>query len=90
MRRHSGKEHLAVCVFDLHVHDEKLGNFAALIGNYTSTNRTFSIMVGPYFVGCHSHRFNLAVKDILDGKKDQIDKIQVIVKKLSYSISSAL
>lgn len=86
----STKEHFRFLVFVLDVYYRKLSTVATIIGDKNSTNITFSRMVCPNFTGCDSHCFKQVVKDILDGKKDQIHKSQAIMKKLSCSISSNL
>lgn len=37
----------------------------AMAGDNWNKNRAMSRRIGPIFVSCHSHRFNLAVKDII-------------------------
>lgn len=61
-----------------------------LVVDNNNTNRSFSQLVGNTFDGCHKHSFNLAVNDLISERKDVVDKKQVIMKKVSYSIEDAL
>lgn len=56
-------EHYELIQFVLSVSDR--GIEVALIGDKKSTNYSISWKVGPIFVGWHSHRHNVAMKDIL-------------------------
>lgn len=58
-------EHYDYMEYALDVHGKNYINVAAIIGDKTSTDKAFARRAGPIFVGCHSHKFNLAVKDIL-------------------------
>lgn len=82
-------EHFEFLEFVLGVYDKSFKNVAALIGDNCNTNRAFSRRVGPVFVGCHSHRYNLALKDIMAGHVDTIESVRVLMKRLSYQIPAA-
>lgn len=82
-------EHYDFVKFVLSVFGKTMDNVVALIGDNTSTNKAFARCLGPFFVGCHSHRYNLAMKDILEEYEEVIEKVQAIMKKLSYQIPAA-
>lgn len=62
-------------------------NVVAVTGDTFCTNRAISRRIGQIFVGCYSHRFNLAVKDLFYNYKDIISKVQQVKWKLSFSNS---
>lgn len=61
----------------------------AIIGNKAATNKAFAHRVGPIFIGCYSHRYNLAMMGIMSGYLDVVDKVHELMKKLNYQIPAA-
>lgn len=61
----------------------------AIIGDNCNTNRALGRHFNAHFVGCYSHRFNLAVKDVLTNNTLTIEKVQKIMKKLSCQLPAA-
>ena len=55
-------------------------NVTALIGDNCSTNHALANKAKVGFIGCSSHRFNIAVQDILQSHAAIIAKIHVIMK----------
>ncbi len=53
------------------------------------TNKSIAEKTGCNFIGCASHRFNLAVKDYLVHHSELIDKVSVIMKKLRSPVAAA-
>lgn len=51
--------------FVLSVFKKDKANTATIIGDNNNISQAFSQNFVPHFVGCHSHLFNLAVKDII-------------------------
>lgn len=82
-------EHYDYVEYVLGVHGKKFNNVVAIICDNTSTNKAFVRRVGSFFLGCHSHRFNLAMTDILSGYSDAIDKVHELMKRLRYQIPAA-
>jgi hypothetical protein len=64
-------------------------NVVALIGDNCSTNRAFARRACCNLIGCASHRFNLAVKDIIDPYQNLITKVNSVMKKMKNIIPSA-
>lgn len=64
-------------------------NVAALVGDNCSTNRCFTRRVGPLFVGCYSHRYNLAMKDVISLSLPEVGHVRELMRKLSYQIPAA-
>lgn len=64
-------------------------NVAALIGDNCSTNQSLATKANSYFIGCASHRFNLAMKEFFSSYEDQINKINAIMTKLKQLIPAA-
>ena len=83
-------EHYNYMEYVLEVHGKSYDNVVAIVGDNTSTNKAFARRRGPVFVGCHSHRFNLAVKDILEDHTAAISKVQELMHKLCYHIPAAM
>lgn len=79
------KEQFEYLEFVLSMYGREMRNLADLVGDNNSTNRAFARMVGPIFVGCHSHRFNFGVNDILGGHSDVIQKVQALVRRLPHN-----
>lgn len=71
------------------MYDKNIENVVALIGDNVNTKRAFARRVGPDFVGCDSHRFNLAAKDILVSYEDIVEKVHRLMKKMSFQIPAA-
>lgn len=82
-------EHKNLLEFVLSVYNKGICNAVALIGDNVSTTKSLSFLCGCRFVGCASHRVNLAVKDIWDGNSDLIDDIDMIMPKLRPLIPAA-
>lgn len=82
-------DHFEFLEFVLGVFGKSFSNVAVLIGDNCNTNRAFSRRVGPIFVGCHSHRYNLALKDIMLGHKSSIDSFRATMSRLSFQIPAA-
>ena len=47
-----------------------------------NTNKSVAKILGINFIGCSSHRFNLAMEQFLEKEKGIIDKINTVMKKL--------
>lgn len=82
-------EHKKLLDFVLPVFNKDMSNVVALIGDIVSTNKSLAVLCGCGFVGCASHRFNLAVKDVLNVHADLIDVVHKIMAKLRHLIPSA-
>lgn len=85
----NANEHYEFILFVLSVYGKTMQNVVAVVGDNCNTNRAMSRRIGPIFVGCYSHRFNLAVRDLLSKYKKVTSKVQQVMKKLSYSIPAA-
>jgi hypothetical protein len=60
-----------------------------LIGDNCNTNKALATLARRPLVGCASHRFNLAVKDLLKEYSDLLNDINALMKKLKNLIPSA-
>lgn len=81
-------QHIQFCNFVLTLYNKTLDNVVALIGDNCSTNKAFARKADRKFVGCYSHRFNLAVKDVLNESKDELEKVRKIMIKLRTPIAA--
>lgn len=70
-------------------HGETVHNVSDLIGDNGNTNRALGRLVGWCSVVCHRHRYNLAVKRFLNPYHVVFDRVQCLMKKLSYKIPTA-
>lgn len=66
----------------LSVYDKSWENVVAIIGDNVSTNKALASLVGRFLIGCASHRFNLAVCDIIESNSDTVQAIRSIMVKL--------
>ncbi len=64
-------------------------NVAFLIGDNVSTNKSLSRITNIPFIGCASHRFNLAIRDILKTEQFIIDKVLQVMVRLHDLLLSA-
>lgn len=80
----SAQAHFDFLKFLLFVYDRNLFDVVALVGDNTSTTRAFSMKLGHSFIGCHSHCFCLAVKDLIEEHRQVVENGQAIMRKLSY------
>lgn len=87
---HDAGEHQEFLDFVLSIFEKGQNNVVTLIADNTNTNRDCPRYFGEVFVGCHSHRFTLVVKDFLVEVHFTIDKVNQLIKRLSYSILSSL
>lgn len=78
----SSNEHYELFCFILDLFGKSVDNVVALIGDNCATNRSLSRLFECGFVGCASHRFNLAVKDLMSDKSDIINNVRELMKKL--------
>jgi hypothetical protein len=82
-------EHIKFVEVVLSSYGKWWNNVAALIGDNCSTNRCMARKAQVNFIGCASHRFNLAVKDILAKYEDSLCKVNALMKKLKTLVASA-
>lgn len=57
---------LEYIVYTLSLYNKTLSNVAWLIGDNTNTNSAIENMADLPFIGCASHGFNLATKEIMN------------------------
>lgn len=65
-------------------------NVAALIEDNAITNCALARTFGVQFIGYHSQKVNLATKNMLLVHDKVIEKMNVLMRKLSFSIQAAL
>lgn len=82
-------EHIEFLDFVLKLYGKQWADVVCLVGDNVSTNKSLSNKTGIPLIGCCSHRFNLAVKDVLRSEEELIMKIQVIMVKLRGLLLSA-
>lgn len=87
---HNSKEHLYFLVFLLSLYDRTVNNLVTLIGDNCSTKQAFSRIVGGHVLFCHIHCYNFAANKNIEKKKELVEKIESLMKNLSYSIPCAI
>ncbi|KAG7354964.1 hypothetical protein IV203_004320 [Nitzschia inconspicua] len=85
----TAQEHHAFITDILGVYRKTWANVVCLIGDNCSTNKATATAASLPLVGCASHRFNLAVKDILKDYADLITCVCRLMKKLKNIIPAA-
>lgn len=80
--RLGASEHYEFMTFVLSVFNKSWSNVACLIGDNCNTNKALSRAASTPMIGCASHRFNLAVQDILLEDQDIIEKVNAVMLKL--------
>ena len=76
-------QHYEFLYFVLELYSKSWNNLVALIGDNVTTNNSLSNMAKVPLIGCCSHRFNLAICDVLSNENEIISKVNAIVMKLS-------
>ena len=78
----TAEEHIKYFDYVLSLYSKSLNNACALVGDDAPDNRAIAIRSNIPFVGCASHRLNLAVRDILQHHSEVISKVHPIMLKL--------
>ena len=87
--RLDAEEHYQFISFTLSLYNKSWKNVCCLIGDNVSTNKCLSTKAKVPFIGCASHRFNLAVRALLQDDEPLVSKIQNIMVKLRTLLLSA-
>lgn len=85
----SASEHYDFITYILHLYGKSWSDIVCLIGDNVSTNKALANKTGIPMVGCASHRFNLAMRDILHKDQDIIAKVNSTMVKLRGLLLSA-
>jgi len=73
------------------VYNKSMDNIVAIIGDNCETNKAMCDLCELPFIGCASHRFNLAVKNWLEKYEPVLNKVNVLMGKLkNLKLSGAL
>lgn len=86
---HSAEEHVEFLRFVLSVFGKDVSNVVALIADNCNVNRSISTKMGVPLIGCASHRFQLAVKEILKEDEGVITQVKQLMTKLRTPLISA-
>ena len=85
----ASKEHIEFITFILGYYGKSLSNVTCIIGDNCSVNKSMSTKLGLPVIGCASHRFNLAVSDIISGDQKIVYQAQELMFKLKTLVQSA-
>ena len=66
-----------------------MGNVGAMVDDNCSPNKAFARKAKCPFVGWASHRFNLAVQDILSGYEDLLAIVHNLMVKMRKLLAAA-
>ncbi len=87
----NAEEHISFMNYVLDLYGKSCSNVRALIDDNATVNRSISSKTDIPLIGCSSHRFNLAVNDILTSYEQILGKInRLMVKLRSLTISARL
>lgn len=82
-------QHKEYFEFVLDLYGRSFKNVVVLLGDNCSTNQSFARKVNTPLVGCASHRFNLAVHDIIAPHRMIVAKVNALMKTIRRPISAA-
>lgn len=82
-------EHITFLHFVLSIFQKTMVNVVALIGDNCSVNQSISAKLGIPLIGCASHRFQLAVQEILKDYEVVIGEVNSLMVKLRTPILAA-
>ena len=85
----SAVEHENYITYVLNLFGKSAENVACVIADNNNTNKAVADAMGASFIGCASHRFNLAVQDIIEIHATVVDKVQTLMIKLRNLTTSA-
>ncbi|RHY17778.1 hypothetical protein DYB32_010473 [Aphanomyces invadans] len=85
----SADDHYDYACFVLDMFGKNWSNVVALVGDNCSTNGAFSARSKVPLIGCSSHRFNLAVNDILVNYEPILSDVHTLMTKLKNLIPAA-
>ena len=77
-------DHLDFIEYVLGVYGKSVINLIAITGDNAEVNRCLANLLNIPLIGCHSHKFNLAVSKYLDRKSEILEKIAVLMGKLRF------
>ena len=72
--------------FVLSVYGRDLSNVCAIVSDNCSTNLAIAKSLSIGFIGCASHRYKLAIKDLLDEHKYIPNKAHTVMCKFRYPV----
>ncbi len=75
--------------FTLEIYGKGVEDVVALIGDNCNSNKAVATNLRCQFIGCSSHRLNLAVKAIIADEQYIIDRVHEVMEKLRYPIAAA-
>lgn len=86
----AASEHIRFLDLILDQYGLAVADMIAIVCDNMETNRAISRCIGVPMIGCAAHRFNLAVRSHVQGHRDAIDKVAVLMKKLKIVKRSAV
>eukprot|EP00171_Calliarthron_tuberculosum_P003101 IDg3101t1 len=75
-------EHFEFLSYILGVYGKSWSNVSCLVGDNVNCNKSLANKAKIPFIGCASHRFNLAMRVVLNDDEELISKINTIMVKL--------
>ena len=88
------ESHFEYMEFVLEVFEKSMTNVVAISGDNCAVNLSLAKNIHSrysscHYIGCASHRFNLAVQDLMTPYREVIDKVNSLMKKLQNLIPAA-
>lgn len=85
----SAEEHIEYLRYVLELFQFTFENVICIIGDNCNTNKSISNKLSIPMIGCASHRYNLAVQDILSEHEELLSKINTLMIKLKSLLLGA-
>lgn len=81
----SADAHVELIDYVINLYKKARSNVVAVIDDNFNVKKAVTSQLDCHFVGCDSHRFNLAVKDVIQGHCGLIDDIKSNMSNLSFT-----
>ena len=79
-----------VCIVET-VYDKSMNHVTAIIGDNCETKRVLANLLNTPFIGCHSHRFNLAVKVATTEHEQLLSKVNTLMcERKNFKLTAEL
>lgn len=85
----NAEEHVKFITYILGLYEKTWDDVCCIIGDNCNTNKAVANNASVALIGCASHRFNLAVQDLLAEEEMLISKINCLMVKLRTLLLSA-
>ncbi len=85
----SADAHLEFVTFVFELFDRSVSNIVCFIGDNCNVNLAMASRIRAKYIGCASHRYNIALKDTFKSDESCITKVHIVMKALRRTILAA-